>query len=93
MDRETIIRRGVGAERLLGDESVMQALGDIEADLFTDWAATNPVNVDGREAIYRQIKSLELFQSKLETWRDQGKIELANSERDARDRQGLQVEA
>lgn len=93
MDREPIIRRGKAAEVLLADSNVMQALGELEADLVTEWAGTNPDNTTGREAIWRQVKSLEMFQAKLESWRDNGKLEEANAERDRKDRQGMQIEA
>ncbi len=93
MDRETTLRRGAAAAKILSDESVMLTFGEIEAELFTDWAQTNPTNVDGREAIYRQIKALEMFQTKLERLADNAKIEQANMERTARDRKGQQVEA
>lgn len=93
MDRETVLRRGAAAAKILSDESVMLTFGEIEAELFTNWAETNPINVDGREAIYRQIKALELFQTKLESLAANAKVEQSNMERTARDRKGQQVEA
>lgn len=89
MDRDAIIRRGQGAEKLLSDPNVMQAFGDLEAELVTEWASSRPDDSSGREAIWRQVKSLELFQTKLESWRDNGKLEMANAERDAQDARGI----
>lgn len=74
-DKDAIIRRGQAADRMLKDENVMSALGEIEAELVTAWAQTGPNQADAREDMYRMVKALELFQSKLETWRDNGRVE------------------
>lgn len=70
MNKDTILRRGAAAKRILEDQEIMTVFGEIEAELLTDWAATNPLRPEDREAIYRQVKALELFQTKLEQWRD-----------------------
>lgn len=93
MDRDAILRRGHGAEKLLSDESVMQALGEIEAELITNWAESNPAHVDHRESIFRQVKALELFQNKLESWRSAATMEKAKMEIENQDRRGMQAEA
>lgn len=89
MDRDAIIRRGNAAEQMLSEDG-MKALGEIEADLITDWSHTNPNDTDGREGIWRMVKCLELFQLKLESWRASGQLEKANLERAKRDRLGQQ---
>ncbi len=86
-------RRGAAAHRVLGDPDVMQAFGEIEADLVTQWAATNPNRSEDREAIYRQVKALELFQAQLETWRNNMLLYDQNVLQRKRDQQGLQAEA
>lgn len=89
MDTDKIIRRGEAADRLLKDDIVMQALGEIEADLLTGWANTNPTDVDGREGTYRLIKALDLLQFRLENWRAQGLLEKSNAERRLQDERGI----
>lgn len=93
MDRDTIIRRGRGAETILGDAYAMQALAEVEADLFTEWSLTGNTDVAAREAIFGQIKALEMFQTRLEAYKDAAKLEQSNADRDAKDRSGLQTEA
>lgn len=93
MDIDAIIRRGVAAERLLSDETVMTALGDIERDLITDWASSRPTDMEGREGIFRLVKALELFQSKLEIWRDTGKLEKAKLQRNMDDQRQMSPQA
>lgn len=92
MDRDAIIRRGRAAEQLLSQDG-LSALGEIETDLITDWANSNPANTEGREAIWRMVKCLELFQQKLETWVADGKLESANAERATRDAKGIDTAA
>lgn len=89
MDRDAIIRRGIGAEKILTDENVMKAFGDLEAELFTEWSGTNPTDSLGREAIFFQVKAIELFQTKLESWSASGKLETSNAERDLQDAKGI----
>ena len=67
---DTTQRRGHAAKRILDDTEIMQAFGEIEAELVTQWAATNPLCPEHREAIFRQVKALELFQQQLETWKN-----------------------
>ena len=59
MTRDEIIRRGSNVARILADADCMSALGEIEADLLTQWANTREIDTLQREAIYRQVKALD----------------------------------
>ncbi len=92
-DKDTQLRRGYAAKRILDDTEIMTAFGEIEADLVTQWAATNPDKPEDREAIYRQVKALDLFQLQLETWRNNMLHLEATLAQSKRDTQGVQAEA
>ena len=93
MDRDSIIRRGQAAELILKNETAMSALGECEADLFTEWAGTNPNRPEDREAIFRQVKAMELFQAKLEAWAAAGQVERAKIEQGKQDARGIHIVA
>ena len=85
---EQVIRRGRAAAQLLADETVMGALGDVEAELVTEWAASNPLHADAREDMYRMVRALEMLQRKLESYKQAGEIEqykIEQAERDAKE--------
>jgi len=92
-NNDKIRQRGYAARRILEDAEVMEAFGEIEADLLTKWAATNPDRSDDREAIYRQVKALDLFQQQLEAWRNNLLHLEASLAQSKRDQTGLGAEA
>ena len=81
MSREEIIRRGIAAARLLGDETLMKVLAEIEAECMSAWTGSNPQDVAAREDAYRMTRAVGLLRLKLETWRGAAHIERDNMER------------
>jgi hypothetical protein len=84
---DDIIRRGMAAARLLGDETLVQALAEIEAECANTWANSNPADVTAREDAYRMNRCVALLRHKLESWRGAAQIEKNNAAlrlRDAR---------
>jgi hypothetical protein len=81
MTREEILRRGAAAARLLGDETLMKALAEIEAECMAAWTGSNPTDVATREDAYRMTRCVGLLRQKLEAWRGTARIERDNAER------------
>jgi len=79
MTRDDIIRRGMAAARLLGDEALVQALAEIEAECAVGWANSNPADVAAREDAYRMNRCVALLRQKLESWRGAAQIEKNNA--------------
>ena len=79
MNREDTIRRGMAAARLLSDETVQQALAEIEAECTSAWIGSNPADNALREDVYRMTRSVALLRQKLESWRGAAQIESNNA--------------
>jgi len=74
-----VIRRGIAAARLLGDETLMATLAEIEAECTAAWTGSNPADAAAREDAYRMIRCVALLRQKLETWRGAAQIEKNNA--------------
>ena len=81
MSREETIRRGMSAARLLGDETLMKVLAEIEAECMSAWTGSNPQDVAAREDAYRLTRCVGLLRQKLEAWRGAAHVERDNMER------------
>jgi hypothetical protein len=73
--KEEVIRRGESAERLLGDETAMLALAEIEKDAIASWLGSNPADVNARESAYRMAQCVKLLKLRLESWRGDALVE------------------
>ena len=71
-DKEALIRIGQGADRILNDEVAGAAIQNVVDRLKTNWLNSRPDDVLGREAIWRQVHSIQLLTNELQTMRDAG---------------------
>jgi len=79
MSGDDIMRRGLAASRLLGDETLVRALMEIEAECAAAWAGSNPADVTMREDAYRMTRCVGLVRQKLESWRGAAEVEKNNA--------------
>ena len=79
MNRDALIRRAAAASRLLGDDTVLAALAEIEADCIAAWSESNPRDVEQREDAFRMHRCAGLIRQKLEAWRASGHVEKDNA--------------
>ena len=83
MNRQRIINEGQEAQRILGDETIKNALDEIEAESIEAWTeATNP---EDREKMWWAVWSARKFRQKLIEKIDAGETEkvLEQVEQDA----------
>jgi hypothetical protein len=81
MSRDAVIRRGMAAARLLGDDTLMTVLAEIEAECMAAWTGSNPADVATREDAYRMTRCVGLLRQKLEAWRGAAQVERDNEAR------------
>lgn len=86
MNKDETIRRGQAANQLLGNETLVTVLAEIEAECMAAWAESNPADLAGREDAYRMTRCVGLLRQKLTAWRDAGHLEKDNIARIDRDR-------
>lgn len=82
---EQIMTRGQGAQRLLADQASREAMAALEDDFTEAWANTNPADVAGREDLWRMYRAVGLLRAKLESYRDNAKVEDFAAEQRKRD--------
>ena len=73
--KQQIITDGKQAERLLADTDLLRFLEEAEADCWTQFKATSPSDTDSREAVYMQLRGVEMVRQTLRAMVDNGSIE------------------
>lgn len=68
------IRRAEHAKALLDDPTLTGAWGQVEGDLHKMWASSKSDEMDGREALYRELHGLKSVRARLEQTINAGKL-------------------
>ena len=89
MSRHDRLMRGESAQHLLANPTALAALDAIEHDCYAAWAASEPQDKDGRELAYSIYVAVKLLRGKLNSWSDDAKIEVSNSEARTREAAAL----
>lgn len=74
--KQQIITDGKQAERLLADTDLLRFLEEAEADCWTQFKATSPSDIDGREAVYMKLRGIDMVRQSLRGMVDNATIEL-----------------
>lgn len=77
MDKQKIIRLGDAAQRLIDDEVVELAFGQVREEYLVRWLSSQPEQTALREECYLAMKVLDEFKRKLKVIADNGKFEKA----------------
>jgi hypothetical protein len=64
-DKDTEIRRGEHAQRLLDDDVLKEAFANLESDYLNAWRASRYNDTDGRERLWQAVQIVGKVQSHL----------------------------
>ena len=73
-DLEEAILKGKHVARILEDKVFRESVETLEEDLFNSWKTTGFDEVEKREFIYRQLKSIGEIDLRLRTIHENGKV-------------------
>ncbi len=73
--KQQIIDDGRQAERLLGDTDLNRFMDEIEQNCWAEFKSTAPSDKDSREAVYMQLRGVEMVRQTLRAMVDNGSIE------------------
>jgi hypothetical protein len=74
-DPYAIIAKGQRALELLENETLLEALDDLEADAVARWRASPSRDIDGREALYAHVQGIDALRASLTAWAEAAKHE------------------
>lgn len=73
--KEKIIAAGKDAEKLSNNPIFVEAIEAIKNDILNNFMASNTNDKDTRESLYFQLRGIELLQTKLNAFSNNGKFE------------------
>ena len=85
MELEEQAQRGTEAERLLSHPLLVEAFDLIEQDIRDKWTNSPARDVDGREALWTQLKLLQRVRAELQQVAETGKVAQATLLQKARE--------
>lgn len=85
MELEEQAQRGMEAERLLSHPLLVEAFDLIEQDIRDKWTNSPARDVDGREALWTQLRLLQRVRAELQSVVETGKVAQATLLQKARE--------
>lgn len=85
MELEQQAQRGTEAERLLEHPLLVEAFDLIEQDIRDKWTNSPARDVDGREALWTQLRLLHRVRAEIQTVAETGKVARATLLQKARE--------
>jgi fructosamine-3-kinase len=64
------LERGRRAKTLMADETLAEAMSEIEARLTQQWSNTASHNAESRESLFHQVAALHAIRGQLKVWAD-----------------------
>ncbi len=78
MDKVEIIGRANHAKRLLEDEALLDAIAEVEADIYLEWRTSAVGDDRARQDLFHTLKGLERLKARLQAILEAGVLASRN---------------